>query len=313
MPLIPSAAQSRRERLRSSPVVHRFLVPAARVLPPLLVLAIFFWVLLGHSNRPKRKIVLTRQQSADLVENSRNLLAQGKYEAALAPSLTLHDAYPDNQIYIGTLADIYDHLGRFKEEADTWELFMDHAPTPIEACPKIGQAYLKAESQASAITAFERCLALDPANPDSYFYLAHTLEMAGQTDRAAELYDKGLKLAPNYEDLRLGLARMWLRQDKVTQARDAVLAVLAKSPDKVDALLTAGMAYYRLNDYPEARKYLAHGVRLSENYADFHRVLALVAEAEKDNAEAVRQYNRVIELDPSDAHARARRDSLAKR
>jgi tetratricopeptide (TPR) repeat protein len=308
-----TVSEAKQGRLRLNPMVRRVIAHVARLLPPLLVLAIFFWVLLGHGARPKKKIVLSRQESADLVESSRNLLGQGKYDEALKPTLTLHEAYPDNQIYIGTLADIYDHLGKFKEEAETWETFMDHAPTPIEACPKIGQAYLKSGNEKGAITAFERCLALDSNNPDSYFYLAHTLELAGQTDRAAELYDKGLKLAPNYEDLRLGLARMWLRQDKVAQARDAALAILAKSPDKVDALLTAGMALYRLNDYAQARKYLTHGVQLSDNYADFHRVLALVAEAEKDNAEAARQYGRVVELDPSDAHSRARRDALAKK
>ena len=214
-----------------------------RVLLPLILLAVFgaaiygrhLWLERGH------RVTLTPQEAQRLADTSKSLMDQGKYQDALAPTLQLFQAYPENHIYIGHLAEIYDHLGKYDEEAKYWEMYVDRAPTPVEACPKYGQAYAKQGKDKEAITAFERCLSFSPKNSDSYFYLAHAQEMDGQWDQAAKNYEAGLAISPDYTDLKLGLARCRLRQDKPDESLKIANEVLAKNPNKADALLILGL------------------------------------------------------------------------
>lgn len=254
---------------------------------------------------------LTAEESAAMWEDCKSLFRQGKYEEALTDALRLHESYPGNHIYIEMVADIYDHLGRYPEEAEYWEKYFDRAPNPVTACPQIGQAYWKQGKEKEAISAFERCLARDPENSDSVFFLAHALEMSGQTERAGELYQRGMKIAPEYTDIQLGLARIDLRQDKVPQARDLALKALKKSPENVDALLVAGLVYSREGDLAKAKQYLEQGSKLADGYLDFHFALARIAEEENNFSEALRQYDRILKDQPDNQTIRSKRDAVA--
>jgi len=241
---------------------------------------------------------LTAEKSRELLNLSNTLFQEGKYPEALTPTLQLHAAFPEDHIYIGRLAEIYDRLGQYHEEAQLWEKFMEHAPLPIEACPQIGLAYEKQGLRQEAIGAFERCLALDPENRDSIFYLANSLERSNQLDRAAELYEHGISIAPNSPDLLLGLARINLRRGNVSAAKEGASIVLAKSPENTDAFLVLGLAYSEEGDLPHARMILQKGVKLADTSSALHAALARIAEREKNVPEAIQHYQRALELDP---------------
>lgn len=280
-----------------------------------LVVALFYAVVLlrpwGHAASPPKRV--TAEESSKLWEQCNSLFRQGNYQEALPGVLKLHETYPNNHIYIEMAAEIYDHLGRYEQEAEFWEQYFDRAPNPVTACPQIGQAYWKQDKEKEAISAFERCLARDPENSDSIFFLAHALELTGQPGRAAELYQRGLKIAPEYSDLQLGVARIWLRQGKVDQAKQIAVKVVRKSPQNVDALLLAGLACLREKNLTAARLYLEQGVKLSDGYLDFHFALATLAEDEKNFPEAIREYDRILKDRPNDPVALARRDALMEK
>ncbi len=297
--------------------------PFARVLWPSLVLALFYWGLYGRapsiSVQPDGsekgmpgKASLAPEESRRLLDLSTTLKRQGKHEEALVPTLTLHESYPENHIYIESLATLCNRLGRYKEEAQYWEMFLQQAPIPIEGCPQIGQAYEKQGRAKEAIGAFERCLDLDPRNLDSLFFLAHSLEMSQQFDRAAELYGRAAAIDPAYLDLRVGLARVRLHQGQYAQAKEVAGKVLVQSPSNVDAMLVLGLASWREGNNTQAKGYLQDGVRLAEKYTDFYVALGSIAEEENDIPQAIKNYTRVLELDPSNRDIALRRSTLAR-
>jgi len=286
------------------------------VVVPLLLLGVIYWAAIAHRGffrgEAQKRVTLTPEEANRLEEQSRAFLRQERYADALAPNQTLSQAYPDNPIYLGRLARIYGHLSNYRDEAAMWERFMNDSPTPLDACPRIGQTYWKLGEQfyPQAIAAYERCLKLDPKNADSYFFLAHALEMTGNFARAAQLYQQGLDIAPAYNDLRVGLSRCLLRLDKVPEARQEAQQVLAKDPNSRGALLAMGLIELHDNNLDKAKAYLQRGVKLADNDPDYHVLLARIAEKENDDAEAFRQYTRIVELRPDDQRARARRDAL---
>ncbi len=286
----------------------------ARVLLPAGVLGIFYWglfisppVLLPGSSDAQPDSA--ESDSRRLAAQSKRLLRDDRYEEALAPTLKLHEKYPGNHIYIWDLATIYNHLGRPADEARSWEAYLAAAPTPIQACPALPRAYEKQNLRDKAFDAYERCLALEPKDPDAIFFLALACERRGKGERARALYTRGLALAPEYSDMRLGLARLDLRRGRAEDALGAAERVLLKSPDNADALLTAGLALYRLGRLEEARSHFEHGLKKSETYADLHIALARLAADEKQYDEAIRHYNRALALRPGSLEAR---DGLAR-
>lgn len=295
----------------NSAPLNRFLA----LLVPLTFLLVAYLALFSRFRIVGRsdKITLTQQQSQELAEQSKSYMDQSRYADALNPTLTLSKAYPENHIYLGRLAGIYDHLGRYEEEATYWERYMDHAPAPIEACPQIGQAYWKQgdKSESQAIAAYQRCLAIDPQNTDSIFYLAHALEMSNQWQQAADQYQKGLKISPNYIDLSLGLARCWLRMDRPEDARQIAQQILTKHPDSSGALLVLGMYYLHSGNYGAAKDALNRGAAMSEKDPDFPLLLIRVAQQTNNVSEELRQYDHLLELRPNDQEIKARRDALA--
>jgi tetratricopeptide (TPR) repeat protein len=213
--------------------------------------------------------------------DSESLIHARKFEQALEPALQLTAAEPGNHAYLRNLAQIYNGLGRFAEEARTWELFEESAPVPIEACPQIGIAYLKQTRVEEAFHALEHCYELDKDNADSIFYLALTWERKGNPARAAELYRQGLVIAPDYVDLQVGLARTDLHLGKSKEARQAAEQVLAREPSNIDALLVAGLASWHAGDSQTARDYLEKGARLAPGDADFNTALQSMANGAK--------------------------------
>jgi tetratricopeptide (TPR) repeat protein len=279
-------------------------------LPLLLGIAYVILMVAPWAGRERPSRQLTAAESSILWSDCKSLFSQSKYHEALAAALKLHDAYPGNHLYLEVAAESYGRMGDHQHEAEFWEKYFDSAPNPVAACPQIGEAYWKQGRTDEAIAAYERCLARNPENADSIFYLAHALELAGKLDRAADLYRRGLEIAPEYEDMKVGLARVWLRQGKAAQAERASENILQHSPDSLGALLVAGLASFSQGQLPKAKEYLAKGVKLYGADSDFHEALATIAEQEKDFPEALRQYDVILKQHPDDRRIEADRNTL---
>jgi tetratricopeptide (TPR) repeat protein len=86
-------------------------------------------------------------------------------------------------------------------------------------------------------------------------------------------------------------------------------------------LLQQSRIYLREGKHEEAlplakrlheERYLEQGVRLAEKYTDYYVVLGSIAEQEGRTEEAVKYYNKVLELDPENRAIAVRRDRLVE-
>jgi len=296
-------------------IFRQILKAMGRVLPPLLVALLYvdlltspFVARMGVSNTGQRDPrALPPDEVKKLVSLSDTRFRKGEFKEALEPALKLYHSYPENPVYLQRLADIYNRLGQYNEEAATWEQFLQHAPLPFEGCPQIGKAYEKQGKRKEAINAFERCLAFDTGDPDSQFFLAHALEMERQLDRAGQLYHQCVTISPHYADCQLGEARVMFRHGRVLQARQLATEVLARSPDNTDALLVMALVNWSQGNLGEARRILERAVKLSDRYTDLFLVLGKIAERQGDARLARASYEHVLGLDPDNSEVPHRR------
>jgi tetratricopeptide (TPR) repeat protein len=290
-----------------------------RIIGPAVLAACCLWVFSnGIDVTPEsatgetKDVSLTPEESRELLTEARAYARQGQFDKALGPLQELHAAYPGNHIYLQELASAYGNLNRHKEEAAAWEEFLTNAPMPIEGCPQIGQAYEKQNLRREATEAFRRCLAFDPSNLDSVFYLAHSLEMSQAYDEAAQLYQEGATVDPHYYDLRNGLARVQLHQGKIAEAKETAARVVAENRTNTDAILVLALASWREGNLVQARHYLEQGTAIANRNAELHGILGRVAEEAGDNQKALQEYDVTLQLTGGDPDIARRRDALMR-
>lgn len=291
----------------------------ARLTPPVLVILLYVDLLtspfvarmgMSGADANSSRNGLTAEKSRALLDLANTRIKEERYTEALDSVMKLYQSYPENPVYIQKVAEIYNHLGRYKEEAELWEKFIQNAPLPWEGCPQIGLAYQKQGLNKQSIDAFERCLAFDTRDADALFFLGHAVETVQQYDRAGKLYQQCLGVSPRYPDCRAGYARVLIHQGRAAEARKIGADTLRETPDFVDALLVVGLADWRLGNAKEAREYLERGIKLSSGYADFHEALGRLEQSEGHFQQALLRYTRVLELDAQNDDVLARWRSL---
>jgi tetratricopeptide (TPR) repeat protein len=233
-----------------------------------------------------------------LLVESREAFSGGRWQEALEPTRAIVARFPGQPVYLSRLAEIYNKLERPSDEAATWELFLDRAPLPAEACPAIGYAYRRIGKHDLALSAFERCFQSDTTNPELAFFVGLGNEWLTRFSPAEEYYDRAIAIATSHLDSEVGLARLRLHRNQLAEALSRARTVLTKSPKHVDALLVAGLAEQRAGHRAEARIHLERAAALSDDYFDVHLALGVLDYSESRFAEARQRFELANQLDP---------------
>jgi tetratricopeptide (TPR) repeat protein len=275
--------------------------PTLRLLGGLLVLIMYASVLSSSGgSEPADSGGVSAVSAERWLAASRDAFEAARYADALPPTLELTRAFPNQQVYAERLALTYQHLGRAAEEAAAWERVVAVSPTPVDACPALPDAYVRAGGLSdTALDAFERCSAFEPKNTDMLFYLARARERAGRFDLAEAAYREAVRIGHGHADSQVGIARLDLRAARYGEAADAAAAVLELYPNHLDALLIAGISAQRRGRMADARRHLERALTISEHYVDVHIALGILDFSEGHVAEARRHFDRAVQLDPA--------------
>lgn len=269
-----------------------------RLVGGLLVLILYSSVL--RSSQGPGPADTTSASAERWLAASKGAFAAARYDAALQPTLELTRAFPNQQVYAERLAVIYQHLGRSADEAAAWERVVSVSPTPVDACPALPDAYVRAVGLSdTALDAFERCSAFEPKNADMLFYLARARERTGRTDLAEATYREAVRFDRTHGDSQLGIARLDLRAGRLEQAEHAAAAVLKSSPNHTDAHLVAGLSAQRRGRMSDARRHLERALALAEHYVDVHIALGVLDFREGRVVDARRHFERAVRLEPA--------------
>jgi tetratricopeptide (TPR) repeat protein len=208
------------------------MTPVLRLVAAVVLLAVYQHYLLPPTAPSVEAAPLTDRAILRDIDASEVAYSAGRFEDALEPTLQLTEKMPSEAMYFNRLANIYHELGRPSEEARSWEKLFEVSPTPVDACPMLGQAYEAANDRTRAIDAFERCLEIDPENPDAMLYLGRAYQGAGRGDDARRVLENGLALAPNYSDLYLLLGVRNYLDGRIDVARQQFERFLELSPER---------------------------------------------------------------------------------
>ncbi len=163
--------------------------------------------------------------------------------------------------------------GRIEEAMANCQNILTYFPEALEAQRLLGEVYLAQGQMEEAQQTFEWILTNDPENVIVYCDRALISERTSDIDTALDCYQQAYELSRGNASIRqefnqlsaragqqefmfsrAGLARLYMRGDLLTQAIQEWDAVLALSPDRLDARLGLMETYWRDGNYTKAEQ-----------------------------------------------------------
>ena len=122
---------------------------------------------------------LSLAESRRLAAEADALIEEDRGGEAVDKLTALLEVYPNNHIYMWSLAEAHLANGNHAAAASMMELYMDRAPVGSGACPTIGDTYVAAGEPRKALDSYRRCMEVEPSNPDHVLAAGLMLERIG--------------------------------------------------------------------------------------------------------------------------------------
>ncbi len=161
----------------------------------------------------------------------------------------------------------------------------------------LGESALRRQNWDRAADQLQRCLALNPNFDNAMTGLARALAKLGRVDEAKSWLGKAVQSNPqNY--------RAWYQLGLLDEASDPAAALslyqkaIAIQPNFSPGQLQLGLALFRKKDYAAAATHLEKAIALGLEDAHIHNFLGICYSQTNRSSKALREHQRVIELDP---------------
>jgi tetratricopeptide (TPR) repeat protein len=161
-----------------------------------------------------------------------------------------------------------------------------------------GSAFYLARRYSDADAESEAALTLAPANPKVLVLRARLLQRAGQQNAAVEMAQKATKLAPDWDEpfYLAGISYYFMRQ--YAQARGSLARASELNPTLAAAVFVEGLAWANEGNPQEAEQHLRRAIALQPDNARFHCHLGILLLRGSDYSGAENAFRTALHLKP---------------
>lgn len=169
----------------------------------------------------------------------------------------------------------------------------------------LGSAYEREGQDSLALGALHHSLELDSSRVGPYVTLGFLYDNNDEFDKAAEVYEAGLKIAPDDPLLLNNYAYLLAtRKVRLEEALEMSCKSIELVPDNPSYLDTMGWIYYGMGDYPKAREYLEKAQEKDSENPVILDHLGDVFDAQGDKVNARANWRSALEFDPDNVQIR---------
>lgn len=101
----------------------------------------------------------------------------------------------------------------------------------------LGMAFGELSEPDKALAALEHAIQLNPDNPENHFGLGYIAQLAGHSRRAIKALKKAIDLSADHLDARNLLARIYLDQGRLDEAKTQLQEIQRREPDNQEAMI----------------------------------------------------------------------------
>ena len=228
----------------------------------------------------------------------------GELDKALAESEKALQTAPNDPQRMLLHAGILESLKRFDQAEPVYRSLIESNPTMSEPYILLAALYAKTERLPKAVEALRALIVKVPDEPSGFYYLAHAFEEQGDLAQAEKQLLRAHELSRGNHDLTLDLVRVYLKERKVDEAKNALSEVLEADPKHVLARRVMGQIMLGENKLEDALEHLTVLETLEKDSAETRFKVALIQMQRQNYKEAVNELNLVLAQNPKHEHAR---------
>ncbi len=224
-------------------------------------------------------------------------------------------------------ADVYDQLGRYAVQTEKYQEAVAYWHEALKLNPKlpgvnqnIGYALLNLGKADEAVAALGRELEIAPNTSQAHYLLAEAYFQLADFAKAKDNYQSAVRLAPDHKHAYYGLVKSCSRLGQTQEASsyakeferlEATAAetdlVVRRQYDDLDEMrqrlavtcTDAGRLYNQRNRSNEAERLWTRGATVDPDNTDCRHLLASLYEKQGRPADALRQYQELLRLQPT--------------
>jgi tetratricopeptide (TPR) repeat protein len=182
-------------------------------------------------------------------------------------------------------------------------------PNDASAWYEAGQTWMADGDLIRSREAFLKAIDLKPDNPSYYIYLGHSYRIEQRFDQAENWYQSALQINPANAWALSSLADVRMAQRRYQEALDLTLRAMAYD-DRAYLPAKAATALMELEDWKEARKYLAISLELEPDNLTYAQRMAVICENLQDRVCLNDIYTDILKIDPGNSLVERKLDDL---
>jgi serine/threonine protein kinase len=164
-----------------------------------------------------------------------------------------------------------------------------------------------------ALAAYQESLQLNANDAETYRLIGDVfLFLQRKPNEAVAAYQKALRLNPSDYETHRFLGMCFEQTQQIDQARNEYAAAVRLAPHYVPAHMSYGMLVMRLGQWTEAERAFVEALRLNAALPYARHLLAQVYEHQGRTAEALREAEYAVQVDPRDTGAMATLNRLRR-
>lgn len=205
------------------------------------------------------------QETRRLYNDALRLYEEGKIKESIEVLKQVVSIYPEYPDVHNALGLVYSLAGNHAEAMNCFKRATELNPEYIEAYVNLAIVYNEQCDFEDAIQAFEKAASLETKekgfSPKLKAELANTYVQLGDTyfelqdyANAKDEYKKAASLAPTFLDIKLKLAKASLQLGKYGDVEKLILDILEQNKGYSEAKTTLGLCYYRQHRFADAKR-----------------------------------------------------------
>lgn len=167
----------------------------------------------------------------------------------------------------------------------------------------LGERYIGQGEYEKALKQLTRASELIPEHPQVWNHLGLAYHGLGQPVKAAEAYQRALRIDRNLPAPRYNLGLLYLEQSHIPQAAAELSAYVSGQTNSAIGYVKLATALLRMKRPDDADRVLIHALRLDAKDPEAHNLLGLAHVQRKRPREAMQAFNNALQVSPTYAPA----------
>lgn len=216
---------------------------------------------------------------------------------------------PDAYLIRTNLGTVYWNRGDRTAAVREWQAALAYNPDDVILLNNLGLAHAREKQFGDAARLFHRAIQVRPEYAEPYFNLGRMYEQMGRAEDAQREYSAAVRVAPLHAGARNRLGLLLLASGQLDEAQEQFGRSLAAEPTAA-AYTGFGTVLFRRGNFSAAESSFRNAIALDAFDATAYEGLGNLYAATERPAEALRAYDRALELNPLDPGLRAKRAAL---